>query len=112
VTEITREEIDAKIDAKMVGLSGKIDLLAQEVRHGFQQQGAQIAALDIQVAAMDKRIKNSQTTIIATIVATMIGAVLAVIGIIYASQSIVYASQANMLSAFQAGRTISTSPAP
>ncbi len=94
MVDITREEIDAKIETKFVGLAGQIEMLTAEMRSEFRHQREDTALLRAEMQGM-------KTTILVTVV----GSVLAVLGIMLAGQS-------NLLSAFQAGIAASAIHAP
>lgn len=104
MTEITREEIDAKIETKFVGMAGqielmrletkqqidllradtnhRIDLLTQEMRSGFAHQSEMIVLLQTDVNETKAFVKNSLIAITMAILATIVGSTIAVIAII------------------------------
>ena len=96
MTEITREEIDAKLETKATGLAGQIELMRHDMNHRIdlltQEMRTEFRHQREDMNAMRSEMQNMKFTILVALA----GSVLAVIAIIYASQ-------ANMLSAFQAG---------
>lgn len=98
MADMTREEIDAKIgqanaatDTKFALMNGKLDQMVTEMTN-----------LRGEMTLTRADVKGLRTTIITTGITSGF----AVLGLMLAVFAVVLAVQANMLSAFQAGRTV------
>jgi hypothetical protein len=99
MSEMTREEIDAKLDrvearaeTRFVELSGKIDRLSDLVTSMTTNVGNQIAGVRSELVAVQADNKFTRLTIVVAVVAS----VLAGLGSLWVTQS-------NLLAAFQTG---------
>jgi hypothetical protein len=91
--------VEARIDTKLVGIEGKIDLLAATMASSNNQVQAEVSRLTIAVGEVKADNKYTRWTIIITVVLSLI-----------AAGSALWTTQSNMLSAFGAGLTLRTTP--
>jgi hypothetical protein len=114
MSQMTREELNAKLEAtearmdgRVASIEGKIDafLAAQSEQQKFNEY--RFSSLEQNVVAMRSEIKNDLKSLRSTIIVTAVTTVLAiVIGI----ASFNAALTSNMLGAFQAGKETTSAP--
>ena len=105
MTDITREEIDAKITAS----EAKTDTKFEQVKSQFSLVMAELGHIQQGMAGLNEQmrdVRNDVKGLRTTIIQTGITSGFAVLGIMLAVFAVVLAVQGNMLSAFQAGRTV------